>query len=125
MAARSWAGSSITAVAVAAGAGAAQLGVGYGLGIVTWLPADAADARVPWLASLAWVVWIAASSTGLGAVIAHTLAGRGESEGPVLVAWRATLVLAAAIGALIVVPLVAVPARAAETPQNFAPEWTA
>ena len=38
MAARSWAGSSITAVAIAAGAGAAQLGIGYGLGIVTWLP---------------------------------------------------------------------------------------
>jgi hypothetical protein len=128
MAARSWAGSSITAVAVAAGAGAAQLGVGYGLGIVTWLPADAAEGRVPWLASLAWVVWIAATSTGLGAVIAHVLAGRGEPdgfEGVHLGAWRATLALSAAIGALVVVPLVAVPARTAETPQNFAPEWTA
>jgi len=128
MAARSWAGPSVTAVAVAAGAGAAQLGVGYGLGIVTWLPADAADGRVPWLASLAWVVWIAATSTGLGSVIAHTLSGRGAADGLdgfLLGAWRATLVLAAAIGALIVVPLVAVPARAAETPENFAPEWTA
>jgi hypothetical protein len=128
MAARSWAGSSITAVAVAAGAGAAQLGVGYGLGIVAWLPADAADGRVPWLASLAWVVWIAASSTGLGAVIAHSLAGRGGPDAPdgfLLGAWRATLVLSAGLGALIVVALVAVPARSAETPQNFAPEWTA
>ena len=128
MAARSWAGSSITAVAVAAGAGAAQLGVGYGLGIVTWQPADAADGRVPWLASLAWVVWVAATSTGLGSVIAHALAGRGQPDGLdgfLLVAWRSTLVLAAAIGALVVVPLVAVPARAAETPENFAPEWTA
>lgn len=128
MAARSWAGSSITAVAVAAGAGAAQLGVGYGLGIVEWLPADAGDGRVPWLASLAWVVWIAATSTGLGAVIAHTLAGRGGPDSPdgfLLAAWRATLVVSAGLGALIVVPLVAVPARSAETPQNFAPEWTA
>jgi hypothetical protein len=128
MAARSWAGSSITAVGVAAGAGAAQLGVGYGLGIVTWQPADAAGGRVPWLASLAWVVWIAASSAGLGSVIAHALANRGGPDGPdgfLLAAWRATLVLAATIGALVVVPLVAVPARAAETPQNFAPEWTA
>jgi hypothetical protein len=128
MAARSWAGSSITAIGVAAGAGAAQLGVGYGLGIVTWQPTDAADGRVPWLASLAWVVWIAATSTGLGAVIAHVLAGRSAPDGPdgfLLAAWRATLVLAAALGALVVVPLVAVPARAAETPQNFAPEWTA
>ena len=32
---------------------------------------------------------------------------------------------AAAIGALIIVPLVAVPARAAETPDNVAPELTA
>ena len=132
MAARSWAGSSVTAVAVAAGAGAAQLGVGYGLGIVAWLPADDADGRVPWLASLAWVVWIAATSTALGAVTAHALAGRRRAAGTapaadgfLLGAWRATLALAAAVGALIVVPLVAVPARAAETPQNFAPEWTA
>jgi hypothetical protein len=132
MAARSWAGSSVTAVAIAAGAGAAQLGIGYGLGIVAWLPASNLDnARVPWLASLAWVVWIAASSTVLGAVIAHMLAGRGDGEGPdsleglALGAWRATLVFAAAIGALVVVPLVAVPARTAETPDNFAPEWTA
>jgi hypothetical protein len=131
MAARSWAGSSVTAVAIAAGAGAAQLGIGYGLGIVTWLPeADPDNGRVPWLASLAWVVWIAATSTVLGAVTAHMLAGRGDVppdslDGFVLGAWRAALVFAAAIGALVVVPLVAVPARAAETPDNFAPEWTA
>src|SRR5918998_6881842 len=99
MAARSWAGSSITAVAVAAGAGAAQLGIGYGLGIVAWLPdSNPDDGRVAWLASLAWVVWIAASSTVLGAVTAHMLAGRGDAPGPDslegfgLGAWRATLV---------------------------------
>ncbi len=132
MAARSWAGSSITAVAIAAGAGAAQLGIGYGLGIIAWLPDTTnAGGRVPWLASLGWVVWIAASSTVLGAVTAHMLAGRGDAPGPdsldgwVLGAWRAALVFAAAIGALVVVPLVAVPARTAETPDNFAPEWTA
>jgi hypothetical protein len=130
MAARSWAGTSITAVAVAAGAGAAQLGIGYGLGIVAWLPAtDVEDGQVPWLASLAWVVWIAASSTVLGAVTAHMLAGRGDGQGQlegfILGAWRATLTFAAGIGALVVVPLVAVPARTAETPDNFAPEWTA
>jgi hypothetical protein len=134
MAARSWAGSSITAVAIAAGAGAAQLGVGYGLGIVAWQPAADADGRVPWLATLAWVVWVAATSTGLGAVTAHTLAGRGDTDtgtgtgvldGFLLGAWRSTIALSAALGALIVVPLVAVPAREAETAQNFAPEWTA
>jgi hypothetical protein len=132
MAARSWAGSSITAAAVAAGAGAAQLGIGYGLGIVAWLPdSNPDDGRVPWLASLAWVVWIAATSTVLGAVTAHMLAGRGDTPGPgsldgwLLGAWRAALVFAAAIGALVVIPLVAVPARVAETPDNFAPEWTA
>src|SRR3569833_1920409 len=56
MAARSWAGPSVTAVTVAAGACAAQLGVGYGLGIVTWLPADAADGRVLWLVCFVCVV---------------------------------------------------------------------
>jgi hypothetical protein len=132
MAARSWAGSSITSAAVAAGAGAAQLGIGYGLGIVAWLPdSNPDDGRVPWLSSLAWVVWIAATSTVLGAITAHMLAGRGDSPGPdsldgwLLGAWRAALVFAAAIGALVVIPLVAVPARVAETPDNFAPEWTA
>jgi hypothetical protein len=132
MAARSWAGSSITATLVAAGAGAAQLGIGYGLGIVVWLPdSNPDDGRVPWLASLAWVVWIAATSTVLGAVTAHMLAGRGDPPGPgsldgwLLGAWRAALVFAAALGALVVIPLVAVPARVAETPDNFAPEWTA
>jgi hypothetical protein len=128
MAARSWIGSSGAAVGLAAGAGAAQLGVGYGLGIVTWLPADTQTGKVAWLASLAWVVWIAATSTVIGAITAHWLFGRrmpGERDGLPQIAWRATLTLAAAIGALVIVPLVAVPARAADSPENFAPEWTA
>jgi hypothetical protein len=132
MAARSWAGTTVTAIGVAAGAGAAQLGVGYGLGIITWLsalpPQQQSDARIAWLASLAWVVWVAASSTVLGAVVAHSLAGRGEGSdrsGLFVSTWRVTLALAAAVGALVTVPLVAVPARAAESEQNFAPEWTA
>jgi hypothetical protein len=128
MAARGWAGSTVVAMGIAAGAGAAQLGVGYGLGIVAWLPAQDQAGKVIWQASLAWVVWIAATSTVIGAAVAHWLSARadpGEPAGFLRVMMRLTLALAAAVGALVIVPLVAVPARAAESPQNFAPEWTA
>jgi L-cysteine desulfidase len=71
MAARSWITSIGTALGVAAGAGAAQLGIGYGLNIVTWAPAtDEETARTLWLASLAWVAWLAANSTVIGALCA-------------------------------------------------------
>jgi hypothetical protein len=128
MSARTWAGSTVTAIGVAAAAGAAQLGVAYGLGIVAWLPAADATGKVMWQASLAWVVWIAATSTAIGAIFAHWLAPRTDSaahEGFLRSAMRITLALGAAVGALVTLPLVAVPARAAESPQNFAPEWTA
>jgi len=156
MAARSWAGSTLTAIGVAAGTGAAQLGVGYGLGIVAWVPDRSPDGGVAWLATLVWVLWIAASSTVLGAIVASRLATTGSAGGagsagggtgstgsvaggigstrdgprprptrPVLVAWRLTLALAAAVGATVTVPFVAVPSRAAQQADNFAPQWTA
>jgi len=117
MAARSWLGSTVTAIGVAAGAGAAQLGVGYGLGIVVWLPADHQHSQIALLSSLAWVVWIAANSTVLGAVTANWLAGFGtvpERSGFLLASFRATLAFGAAAGAVVVAPLAAVQAHAVQ-----------
>ncbi|GEM_PF-886521 len=137
MAARGWAGSILTAIGVSAAAGAAQLGLGYGLGIVVWTaPPTGSDIPDPWLASLAWVVWIAATSTVLGAVAADRLGARAGSPvtdgrprsrltGIMSAAWRLAIALSAAIGGLITVPLVALPARAAHRVDAFVPSVTA
>ncbi|MER7005276.1 hypothetical protein ABT297_19825 [Dactylosporangium sp. NPDC000555] len=131
MAARSWATSIFAAIGVAAGAGAAQLGLGYGLGIISWQPTG--DSATVWVSSLAWVTWLAASSTVIGAICADRLAGAGapvpadpDSTGgkALMVAWRVVVALAAAVGSLIIVPLVAIPARTPR-PDNVAPYFTA
>jgi hypothetical protein len=119
---RGWGGSIATAIGVAAGAGAAQLGIGYGLGVFSWLPTVHDVDEAAWLASLAWTVWIAALSVVLGTLVAErsgvstadwTLAAR--------TLWRVALAIAAALGGLIVVALTAVPARAAQRADTFAP----
>ncbi|MEV0567349.1 hypothetical protein [Dactylosporangium sp. NPDC050588] len=131
MAARSWATSIFTAIGVAAGAGAAQLGLGYGLGIISWQPAG--NSATIWVSSLAWVAWLAASSTVIGALCADRLspadtpvAGDASTPGAhaLTAAWRIVIALSAAVGALIVVPLVAVPSRTPR-PDNVAPYFTA
>jgi hypothetical protein len=128
MAGRSWATSIFTAIGVAAGAGAAQLGFGYGLGIISWQPVN--GGATVWVNSLAWVTWLAATSTVIGAMIADRLSGfttpgAHESFGAhaIAVAWRFVIALSAAVGALITVPLVALPARTPR-PDNVAPYFT-
>ncbi|HYN97934.1 MAG TPA: hypothetical protein VES42_29175, partial [Pilimelia sp.] len=129
MAVRGWGGSIVTAMGVAAGAGAAQLGLGYGLGIIAWVPAadDAGDAA--WYASLAWATWVAAVSVVAGAVLADRLGGvaRTPAAVPPLSAalWRLALAVAAAVGALVTVALVAIPARTAERADTFSPQTIA
>ncbi|MEE6311143.1 hypothetical protein V1634_30360 [Plantactinospora veratri] len=134
MAARGWGGSVATAVGVAAGAGAAQLGFGYGLGIIAWVPAAGGSGEAAWVASLTWAAWIAATSTVAGAVCAHRLgaggrrsAGRAADPPPTLATllWRAALAVSSAIGALVTVVLVAVPARAAVRVDTSAPQTVA
>ena len=111
-----------TAVGVSAAAGAAQLGIGYGLGIFSWLPTVRGVDEAAWLASLAWTVWISATS-----VVAGTLAGERAAKptvgmSPVARAlWRSVLALAAALGGLIVVGLTALPARVAQPASTSAP----
>jgi hypothetical protein len=134
MAVRGWGGPIATAVGGAAAAGAAQLGLGYGLGIIAWLPASNGASEAAWKASLAWATWIAASSTIAGALLADraaststrvTTIGGGGANQVTLALWRVALALAAAVGALVTVALVAVPARAAVRADTFSPQTIA
>ncbi|GHJ12215.1 hypothetical protein [Micromonospora sp. AKA38] len=123
MARRGWGASIAAALGVAAGAGAAQLGFGYGLGIINWAPTGTVRVESAWVASLAWATWIAATSVIAGAVCAQRLRGGGDE--PVGVLPRLGLALAAGVGALVTVLLVAVPARAARVPDTTAPQTVA
>ncbi|GIH13254.1 hypothetical protein [Rugosimonospora africana] len=141
MATRGWGGSVALAIGVAAGSAAAQLGLGYGLGILAWTSATDTTGVDTWLASLAWTTWIAATSTVLGAVTADRLSSARTASAPVgrrstvddaarsgmiaTTAWRLAIALTAALGGLITVPLVAVPARAAHRPDTFSPQTIA
>ncbi|MFF4809225.1 hypothetical protein ACFY03_13515 [Micromonospora chersina] len=124
MARRGWGGSTAAALGVAAGTGAAQLGFGYGLGIINWAPAGAARVEAAWVASLAWATWISATSVIAGAVCAQRLRGADDDE-PAGTLPRLGLALAAGVGALITVLLVAVPARAARVPATSSPQAVA
>ncbi|MFG3688871.1 hypothetical protein [Micromonospora sp. NPDC047740] len=124
MARRGWGGSTATALGVAAGTGAAQLGFGYGLGIINWAPAATGRVEAAWVASLAWATWISATSVIAGAVCAHRLRGTADEE-PDGTPRKFGLALAAAVGALITVLLVAVPARAARVPDTSSPQAVA
>jgi hypothetical protein len=135
MAVRGWGGSVAIAIGMAAGAGAAQLGLGYGLGIIAWLPSADGATEAAWVGSLAWATWIAATSTVTGAVCAERLSGPAtgtptvpahtESTPVATALWRAALAVAAAVGALTTVALIAVPARAAVRADTFSPQTIA
>jgi hypothetical protein len=103
-----------TAAGAAAVTGAAQLGLGYGLGVVAWPTVPTVDDSL-WLGSLGWATWIAASATVFGAVLAARLPYR--SGGP----WRLTLAASAAVGTLLPLALIALPARTAVRSDTFAP----
>ncbi|MEV1289750.1 hypothetical protein [Micromonospora sp. NPDC049679] len=136
MAVRGWVGSVAGAIGIAAGVSAAQLGLGYGLGIIAWLPATDRAGEAAWVASLAWAAWIGATSTVVGSVCAQRLFAErtpqstldGERMRPsavVTVLSRLALATAAAVGALVTVALVAVPARGATRADTFSPQTIA
>lgn len=130
MAVRGWKGSVATAIGSAAGAAAAQLGLGYGLGIIAWLPATDAAGEAAWVASLAWAAWIAATSTVIGVICADRLGSSQQERSGVDSSfatglWRVALAVAAAVGGLVTVALVAVPAREASRADTFSPQTIA
>ncbi len=127
MAVRGWGGSIATAIGIAAGASAAQLGLGYGLGIIAWLPSPNGANEAAWVASLAWATWIAATSTIIGAICADRMSASLVDTKDTLSSAlsRGALTVAAAVGALATVALVAVPAREAARADTFTPQTIA
>jgi hypothetical protein len=123
MARRGWTRSIVAAVFASAGSAVAQLGLGYGLGIIVWAPrgVDATVARGAWWAALAWTTWVATTSVVIGAVVGERYGSRATSGLFVRVGHRLVMALAATIGALLSVPLAAIPARQAEVVDNYAP----
>lgn len=110
------------AAGIAAGVGAAQLGLGYGLGVIAW-PVTATEPDSTWLGSLGWAAWITASATVFGAVIAGRLRSEIPSRWRAL--WRFVLSLASALGGLVSLILVALPARSAVRDGTLSPQLVA
>lgn len=105
MARSAWGTSTLTAFGTAAVTATAQLGVAYGLVMIDWRT----DVAGLWPTNMAWTTWLAAVSTILGALASTIVAGtRGAAQ---TVAIRLSAVLAAGVGAAIIAPLVALPAR--------------
>jgi hypothetical protein len=119
MAEKGWTARVSTAAGAAAGTGAAQLGLGYGLGVVVW-PVTATPDDSIWLGSLGWATWITASATVFGAVLAARLGG--DPAPRLHASWRLALATSAAVGALVAVVLIALPARSAVRTDHFAPQ---
>jgi hypothetical protein len=119
MADKGWTVRMAAAAGAAAGTGAAQLGLGYGLGVVVWPVADTVDDSV-WLGSLGWATWITASATVFGAVFASRFGGGPATR--MSRPWRLALATSAAVGALVAVALIALPARSAVRADTFSPQ---
>jgi hypothetical protein len=125
MARRGWGRSIFIAALAAAGAGAAQLGLGYGLDILVWTPPAKDGADAAWAAGLTWTVWAAATSVVIGAAIGERVGGSVHSGRTARGAARVAIALAAAIGGLITIPLVAVPTQRMGDLDTFAPHLLA
>jgi MFS family permease len=127
MAGRGWTRSIFLAMLGAAGTAAAQLGLGYGLAIIAWVPPDGGDPATTgaWSSSLGWATFIAATSVVVGAVLADRSRGDAQTGRVLRLAWCLVLAFAASIGALLAVPLVAVPASRAAIADNYAPHLLA
>jgi hypothetical protein len=139
MAKLGWLGSVGLAIGAGAGAAAAQFGLGYGFAVIAWSPSAGTTVTSDriWLTSLAWTLWIAATSTVIGAVAADRRSAgeigaappRGaERAQPSVMAtaiWRALLSVAASVGALLSVALVLPPAHNATRADTTSPHLIA
>jgi hypothetical protein len=125
MARRGWGRSIFIAALAAAGTAAAQLGLGYGFDILVWAPPQPEAADAAWAAGLTWTVWAAATSVVVGAVIGDRVGGGIHSGRISRTAARVGTALAAALGGLITIPLVAVPTQRVQDIDTFAPHLLA
>lgn len=109
-----WGQTLTTGFAVAAVAGAGQLGVAYGLGLLRLARSFPSDGL--WSTQLTWTAWFA-----LGAVLAGVAGGRLAADryglSPAL-GGRIAVGMSAGLGAAVLIPLTAIPARAAELPER-------
>src|SRR5690606_32695633 len=99
--------------AVAATAALAQLGLAYGFGLLSWADVAPASADTAldyrWNANLAWVAWFAAASCVVGGLASGVVGSRSAASGSA--GMRVGAVVAAAAGAFVVGPLVALSAE--------------
>jgi hypothetical protein len=107
---RNWSRVLGTALGVAALAGAGQLGIAYGFGLLRFARSFPSDGL--WSAQLTWVVWFAALASLAGAAAGARTAGRYQLVRQL--GRRIIVAVAAGVGALVVVPLTALPAETAE-----------
>ncbi|MER7893797.1 hypothetical protein ABTX15_28690 [Micromonospora sp. NPDC094482] len=110
---RMWRNLLLTALGVGVLAGAGQLGIAFSFGIVQLSGASTGAAVNQWPAQLVWVGWFAAHAAVAGTVVSARLARRYgvlKSTGSLV-----AVAAAAALGAIVVVPLCLRPARAAES----------
>jgi len=118
---RTWANTLGVTVGAGVLAGAGQLGIGYGLGIVRWdrdFPTPG-----PWHAQLTWVAFLTSVAVIAGGYAGSWFARHNRVE-PTL-AVRVGLALAAALGALVVLPLVIRPAGSSHPPEAGDPRLVA
>jgi hypothetical protein len=134
---RVWARSALAAVGVGALTGAGQLGLAYGLGILVWDQDYVTGSANAWYAQLAWVCFFAITAvlagTAAGVFLFRRLSGpanpHDDLAGHAAPAWTqpdprkltgaavglvAALAAAASVGALLIMPLVMLPAGEAK-----------
>lgn len=119
---RTWVRALAGGFAAAVLIGGGQLGVAYSFGVLRWDQTFEAGAENGWNVHLTWVAYIAMLAVVGGAVAGVRPLRRNDFDG--LGAWMA-VALAALAGAGAVVPLVALPAGAAEVPRPLDPALSA
>jgi hypothetical protein len=116
---RIWGTVSLTALGAGALFGAGQLGVAYGLGIVRFARFFEQSTVNQWNAQLVWVAWFAMLAAIAGAAVGARSARRhGHRVGA---GTRIVLALFSGVGAGVIVPLSAQPARSAKLSESVDP----
>jgi len=123
VAVRTWGKSLSITLGVAAAAAAAQLGIAYGFAILLWAKDFTERSGAAWASNLTWVCWLAATAVVIGAIVGSRVT---EAAGlPQTLLTHAAVMVSSAAGALVTVPLVAVPARYAQLAGDVSPAYTA
>lgn len=102
----------ITGFVVGAVAAAGQLGLGYGLGLLRLARVFPNDGL--WSSQLTWVAWFALGAVLAGSAGARLVAGRHRLL--VRLGGRIAIGFTAGLGAAVMIPLTAIPARFAQLP---------